>query len=142
VEEYKNGELVERTLDYYAQRRDGAVLYFGEKVDDYKDGKIVGHGGRWFAGEGDAKPGLFMLARPRVGQVFEQERAPGVAEDRSRVVAVGREVTTPAGTFDDCIRTRDYAPLDKKTEFKYYCSGVGLVREEAPRVHLDLVRYR
>jgi hypothetical protein len=142
VKEYENAELVERTLDYYAQRRDGSVMYFGELVDDYKDGQIVGHGGQWLAGKGNARPGLFMPARPKVGQVFEQERAPGVAEDRSTVVAVGRKVTTPAGAFDDCISTRDYAPLDKQTEFKFYCRDIGLVREQAPGVRFDLVRYR
>ena len=141
VHEYEHGELVERTRDYYAQSRDGNVWYFGEHVDDYKDGKIVGHGGQWFAGRDGALPGLFMSAQPKVGRTFEQERAPGVAEDRSKVVAVGLDVTTPAGTFSKCIKTEDYAPLDKETEFKYYCAGVGLVREEPPGGRVDLVRY-
>ena len=110
VREFEDGELVERTADYFAQDGKGRVWYFGERVDDIENGKVVGHEGQWLAGENGAKPGLFMPAKPRVGQVFEQERAPGVAEDRSRVVAVGLELTTPAGTFDDCIKTRDFAP--------------------------------
>jgi hypothetical protein len=129
VTEYANGALAEHTLDYYAQRRDGSVWYFGERVDEYKNGKIVAHGGEWLAGKGNAKPGLFMPAKPKVGQEFEQERAPGVAEDRSKVVGAGLKVTVPAGTFDKCIRTKDFGPLDKTTEFKFYCAGVGLVRE-------------
>jgi len=28
------------------------------------------------------------------------------------------------------LKTKDLAPLDNATEFRYYCSGVGLVREE------------
>src|ERR671918_280345 len=99
-------------------------------VDDIENGKVVGHEGQWFAGKNGAKPGLFMPAKPKVGKVFEQERAPGVAEDRSKVVAVGLEVATAAGQFDECIKTRDFAPLDKTTEFKFYCAGVGLVREK------------
>jgi hypothetical protein len=142
VKEYENGELVEHTLDYFSQRRDGSVFYMGEHVDDYKDGKIVGHGGQWLAGKNGAKPGLFMPAKPRVGQRFEQERAPGVAEDRSRVVALGRNLTTPAGSFEDCIKTRDFAPLDNQTEFKFYCPGPGLAREQARRTKVDVVRYR
>jgi hypothetical protein len=142
VKEYENGELVEHTLDYFSQRRDGSVFYMGEHIDDYKDGKIVGHRGQWLAGKNGAKPGLFMPARPRVGQRFEQERAPGVAEDRSRVVALGRRVTTAVGSFDDCIKTRDFAPLDNQTEFKFYCPGPGLVREQARRTKVDVVRYR
>ncbi len=142
VREYEDGELVEHTRDYYAQHADGGVRYMGETVDDIEDGKVVGHEGQWLAGRGNAKPGLFMPADPRVGDAFEQERAPGVAEDRSEVVAVGLKVTTPAGRFDDCIKTKDFAPLDKATEFKYYCAGVGLVREQFPEGRLDLVGYR
>jgi hypothetical protein len=142
VKEYEDGELVESTLDYFAQRQDGSVWYFGEAVSDYEDGKLVGHEGQWLAGEGGAKPGLFMPAKPKVGQVFEQERAPGVAEDRSTVVALGVDVTTPAGMFSDCIKTRDFAPLDNLTEFKYYCPGAGLVREDFPAGgKIELVRH-
>jgi hypothetical protein len=142
VREYEDGELVEHTRDYYAQHTDGGVRYMGEAVDDIEDGKVVGHEGQWLAGKGNAKPGVFMPADPKVGDAFKQERAPGVAEDRSEVVAVGLNVTTPAGRFDDCIKTKDFAPLDKNTEFKYYCAGVGLVREQFAEGRLDLVRYR
>jgi hypothetical protein len=139
VKDYEDGELVEHTFDYYAQAEDGGVWYMGEDVDDLKHGKVVGHGGEWLAGRRGAKPGLFMPADPKVGDVFEQERAPGVAEDRSTVLATGRTVRTPAGTFDDCIRTRDVAPLDDSVEFKQYCAGVGLVSEGGG---LELVSYR
>jgi hypothetical protein len=142
VREYEDGELVEHTRDYYSQRADGAAMYMGEAVDDIEDGKVVAHEGQWLAGRNGAKPGVFMPADPKVGDAFEQERAPGIAEDRSKVVAVGLDVTTPAGSFDDCIKTEDFAPLDKVTEFKYYCPGVGLVREQFPEGRLDLVRYR
>jgi hypothetical protein len=142
VKEYEGGKLVEHTHDYYAQRDDGSVWYFGERVNDYQDGKIVGHKGQWLAGKGNAKPGLFMPADPKVGDDFEQERAPGVAEDRSTVVALGVDVRTPAGRFSDCIKTKDFAPLDNVTEFKYYCPGVGLVREDPPGGRVELVRYR
>ena len=130
VKEYKDGELVEHTLDYYAQDKEGNVWYFGERVDDIADGKVVAHSGEWLAGQDGARPGLFMPAHPKVGRDFQQERAPGVAEDRSTVVAVGVEVKTPLKTFSDCIKTKDFAPLDNATEFKHYCPGVGLVREE------------
>jgi hypothetical protein len=142
VREFEDGELVEHTRDFFAQDGKGRVWYFGERVDDIENGKVVGHEGQWFAGKNGAKPGLFMPAKPKVGKVFEQERAPGVAEDRSKIVAVGLDLTTAAGQFDRCIKTRDYAPLDRTTEFKFYCAGVGLVREKPADGRLDLVRYR
>jgi hypothetical protein len=140
VNEYEDGELVEHTLDYYAQHVDGSVYYFGEDVDNYEDGEVVDHDGTWHAGEDGALPGLYMPANPEVGQQFEQERAPGIAEDESEIVEVGLAVETAAGSFEDCIKTEDYAPLDDATEHKYYCPDVGLVREESEEGDLlDLV---
>ncbi|OFW63913.1 MAG: hypothetical protein A2Y74_09165 [Actinobacteria bacterium RBG_13_63_9] len=138
---YEDGELVESTLDYFAQNRDGSVYYFGERVDDYEGGEVVGHGGQWLAGEGNNQPGLFMPAQPTLGLTFQQEKAPGIAEDTSTIVAVDERVTTRAGSFTGCIKTEDFDPLGNTTEFKFYCPGVGLVREEYPSGHLDLVSY-
>jgi len=140
VSDYEDGELVEKTADYYAQHRSGVVYYLGERVDDYEDGEIRGHGGQWLAGESGNRAGVFMPAAPKVGDVFEQERAPGVAEDRSTVLATGRTVTVPAGTFSDCIETEDFDPLGKSTMRKVYCRGVGLVREDYGNGHaLELI---
>jgi hypothetical protein len=139
--EYQDGELVEHTFDYFAQRRDGSVWYFGERVENFENGK-VNHEGQWLAGRGKNKPGIYMPAKPKVGQVFKQERAPGVAEDQSTVLAVGLTRKTGAGKFDDCIKVKDFSPIDKLTEFKYYCAGVGLVHEDEPGAHSDLVQYR
>ncbi len=141
VKDFEDGELVESTLDYYAQHEDGTVYYLGETVDEYEDGEIVGHGGQWLAGEGDNQAGVFMPAEPQVGDEFEQERAPGVAEDQSKVVAVDEAATTAAGSFSGCIKTEDFDPLDDVTEFKYYCPDVGLVREEPPDGFVDLISY-
>jgi hypothetical protein len=141
VKEYEDDELVERTLDYFAQHRDGSVWYFGERIDDYEGGKVKGHQGQWLAGEGNARPGLYLPADPVVGQEFAQEQAPGVAEDRSTILATGAEVTTPAGHFTGCIRVKDFAPLSNAEEFKFYCPKVGIVREEEPNATSDLLRY-
>jgi hypothetical protein len=130
VTELEDGELVEKTEDYYAQDpRSGIVYYMGERVDDYEDGRISGHGGQWLAGENGNQAGVFMPAAPQVGDVFEQERAPGIAEDRSTVIATGVTVTVPAGTFNSCIETEDFDPIGMRTERKIYCRGMGLVRE-------------
>jgi hypothetical protein len=49
---------------------------------------------------------------------------------------------TGAGKFSNCIKVKDFSPIDKLTEFKHYCAGVGLVHENEPHAFLDLVRYR
>jgi len=140
-EEFENGRLVERTLDYYGQDSAGNVWYFGERVNEFENGRVTGHGGQWLAGRRGARPGLFMPAHPGVGQRFQQERAPGVAEDTSTVIALGIRVRTPARTFRGCIKVRDFSPIDRATEFKFYCPGVGIAREVEGDSHFDVVRF-
>jgi hypothetical protein len=139
VKEYEDGELVEATLDYYAQDADGTVYYLGERVDVYEEGAVIGHEGSWLAGEGANQPGVYMPAHPEAGQVFEQERAPGVAEDRSTVLAVEQSIVTPAGEFSGCLHVEDFAPIEGGTGEKYYCPGVGIAREAFEGGSLDLV---
>jgi len=128
---YEDGELIERALDFFAQHRDGTVYYFGEKVDNYEDGKVVDHDGSWLAGKDGAEPGIIMPAHPLVGQKFNQENAPGVAEDQAEVVAVNESVSTLAEDFTGCIRTKDTSPLDQGVvDIKWYCPEIGLVRDE------------
>lgn len=138
---FEDGEMVESTLDYYAQHKDGSVYYFGERVDNYENGEIVNHNGSWLAGEGQNQPGIAMPVAPDVGAVFEQEKAPGIAEDRSTVLSVGETVTVPGGTFEDCIKTKDENPLDNATETKFFCPGVGFVREEFEEGDLSMVSH-
>jgi len=137
--DFENGELVESTLDYFAQHRNGDVYYFGERVDIYEAGKIVSHAGQWLAGEGKNEPGVAMPAHPTVGQKFNQENAPGIAEDQLTVLSLTESVTVPAGTFSGCLKVADFNPLDRATEHKWFCPGVGMVHEEFPEGHLDLV---
>jgi hypothetical protein len=141
VKEYEDGELVEATLDYYAQAADGTVYYLGEHVDMYEEGTVVGHEGTWLAGEGTNQPGVYMPAHPEVGHVFEQERAPGVAEDRSTVLAVEQSIVTPAGEFSGCLHVEDLAPVEGTTGEKYYCPGVGIAQEAFEGGSLDLVAF-
>ncbi len=140
---YKDGELIETALDYFAQHRDGSVYYFGERVDNYENGEVANHDGQWLSGDGDNAPGIVMLAKPVAGQVSDQENAPGVAEDKSKVVALDLAVTTPAASFQGCLETDDFTLLDSPVvhEFKFFCPGVGLVHEEFPDGHLDLISY-
>lgn len=140
AKEYEDGDLVEITEDYFAEHRDGSVWYFGERVKDYEDGKVVGHEGQWLAGEGNNKPGLYLPANPTIGQDFEPERAPGVAEVRSKVLQLDAEVTVPAGKYTGCLKTEDFSALDKVTEFSFLCPGAGLVRTEGPNGTTQLVR--
>ena len=118
--------LIELSLNYFAQTDAGTVCYLGEIVDIYEGGVVVSHAGSWRAdGPGNA-PGIFMPAAPAVGMTFEQEAAPGIAEDQVTILATGT-ITVPAGTFVNAIKVRDFNPLDGSKGVKWYAPGVGLV---------------
>jgi hypothetical protein len=136
---YVDGVIVEVAFDYFAQHRDGSVWYFGEDVDNYEDGVLKDHASAWLAGVDGAQPGIIMPASPVVGQTFQQERAPGVAEDEATVLALNETVTVPAGTYTGCMKTEDRNPLENNPpENKWHCPGIGLVREEGEAEFLEL----
>ena len=97
---------------------------------------MVSHEGAWRADDPGNAPGIFMPAYPEVGMTFQQELAPGVAEDRASIVKAGA-ATVPAGSFGQTITTRDLNPLDGSRSTKIYVSGVGLIRDD----RLELLSY-
>src|SRR4029078_7114428 len=84
----KGGQLVEVSRNFFAtDKNTGDVYYFGEDVDNYKDGKIIHHESAWLPGESGARFGLMMPGKPKVGDKFYQEIAPKVAMDRVEIVS-------------------------------------------------------
>ena len=127
---FLNGELKEKTFDWYAQDTAGNVWYFGEDTKEYEHGKVVSTAGSFEAGKNDAKAGIIMRVHPKVGQTTPQEFAPGVAEDKARVLDLNATITVPYGTFTHCLKQEEFTPLEPDAlENKYYCPGVGIVKE-------------
>jgi len=123
-----NGELVEDTLDWFAQDTDGNVWYFGENAKQLAGGLIVGVEGSWTAGVDGAKPGIVMKAHPAVSDFYRQEFSLGVAEDIAEVVSLTESATVPYGSFTNCLKTEETSPLEPDAlENKYYAAGIGQV---------------
>lgn len=127
-----DGVLIEDTYDWYAQDNEGNVWYFGEDVSNYENGEFQDKDGSFEAGIDGALPGIIMLANPVLELPYRQEYSFNIAEDWGKVVAKDVTVTTPYGTFDNCIKTADWNALepDAPLEYKYYAPGVGNVKEE------------
>lgn len=129
---YEDGEIVEDTLDWYAQDTAGNVWYFGEASQTIEDGVVVDTKGSWEAGVDGAQPGIIMPAKPTVGEPYYQEYAPGVAEDMAQVERLGETVTVPYGSFSDVLVTKDWNPLEPGVvEEKSYAPGVGPILENS-----------
>ncbi|MGZ4963391.1 MAG: hypothetical protein ACXWC8_12620 [Limisphaerales bacterium] len=126
--EIKDGELEEVAMDYFAQADDGTVLYLGEDVNEYKDGKVVSHEGSWLLGKDTKTPGVIMPARPRVGAKFKSEDVNQDIHEEDEVIAGSENVTVPAGSYQNCIKVKETL-ADGDVEYKYFAFGIGCVRE-------------
>jgi len=125
--EFEDEELVEISRNFFAQAPDGTVCYFGEDVDDFEDGEVVGNDGEWRAGENGNLPGIFMPADPQIGDVFSQEFAPGIALDQTEITDLGETFNSPFGTFTDTLSVIDCDPLDDgSSDDKIYVKDIGL----------------
>jgi hypothetical protein len=129
--EWKNGQLVEVSRNFFAicpETKD--VFYFGEEVDDYENGKITGHDGAWRADQPGNRPGLIMPGNPAIGMKYYLEMAPRVAMDRAEVISLTEGLTTPAGRFENCLKTREGSALKPmESEIKIYAPGIGLLKD-------------
>lgn len=136
--EWEGGELKEVSRNWFAiSTRTNSVYYFGEEVDNYRNGKIANHHGAWEAGRNGARWGLLMPGEPLLGAKHYQEVAPGEALDRAEVVSLTEMVEVPAGKFKNVLRVAETTPLERGIEYKDYAFGVGLLADGAAK----LVKY-
>ena len=124
----EDGELVEDTLDWYAQDVAGNVWYLGEDTAEFENGNLTSREGAWEAGVDGALPGIIMPADPAVGMGYRQEYYEGKAEDNGEVLALDQQAEVAAGHFGDVLMTADTIALEPDIlEYKLYAPGVGLV---------------
>jgi hypothetical protein len=144
---YLAGRLEERTTDWYAQDRRGNVWYFGESTAELdRAGHVTSTEGSWQAGRDGAQAGIYMTARPAVGQSRRQEFYKGHAEDHFVVVGVQARVSVPFITSSRAVLTKEWTPLEPGTlDHKYYVRGIGQVKEvtvKGPLERSELVSVR
>jgi hypothetical protein len=129
--ETKGGQVVEISRNFFAIcKRTNNVYYFGERVNIYREGEVVGHEGAWLAGEGGARFGLAMAGSPLLGARYYQEVAPKRSMDRAEVVSLSETMETPAGKFTNVLKTEETTALEPGEKgAKYYAAGVGLLKD-------------
>jgi hypothetical protein len=136
-------ELIERSLNYYAQvdagPYEGFVCYFGEAVFP------ASIGGEWRADNPNSAGGIFMPEDPEVGDTYFQEDAP-TARDLAGHVGEDKNVVVPYGKFRETVLVRDCSrieepgcdPLAGDGSLKVYAEGVGYIADGPA----ELVRFR
>lgn len=141
---FLNGELIEDTVDWLAQDVDGNVWYLGEVAQNFEGDKLANLDGSWETGFDGAKAGFWMKGAPTAGDVYRQEFQLREAEDIGEVLSLSEAVAVPAGSFTDCLQTKDYSPLEPDVvEHKFFAPGVGLVLEVNPETgeQIELIEF-
>ncbi|HEX6699118.1 MAG TPA: hypothetical protein VF101_00145 [Gaiellaceae bacterium] len=137
----EHGRAVERTLDFYAQDKQGNVWYLGEDSFELKNGRFAKASDSWRSGVDGAKPGIIMPAHPKPGDSYRQEYyPPGEALDQARALGYRGPVKVPYGTFKRAFVTSEFSPLEPQTEEKYYVAGVGEILERVVKGHHEEFR--
>jgi hypothetical protein len=137
----EHGRPVERTLDYYAQDKQGNVWYLGEDSFELQNGRMTRASDSWLSGVAGAKPGIIMPADPRPGDRYRQEYyPPGQALDEAHVLGLRAAPKVPYRMFKQALVTSEFSPLEPQTEEKYYVRGVGEILERVVKGHHEEFR--
>ena len=139
-EETVDGILAEVSRNYFAIcNRTNSVFYFGEDVDIYDETgtNVIDHSGTWRAGKNGARAGIVMPGVILLGGKYFQEVAPGVALDRAEILSMTEALQTPAGVFNNCLKTKETSALERGVGYKFYAPGIGLIKDGV----LELVNY-
>jgi hypothetical protein len=124
----RGSEIVEDTVDWYAQDERGSIWYLGEDTAEFENGVIVSRAGSFEAGVDGALPGIVVPADPKPGMKYRQEYYRGEAEDNGEILRLGELVDVPYGHFDQVMVTRDTNTIEPEVlEHKFYAPGVGPV---------------
>jgi hypothetical protein len=149
IEDYDNGELVEKEISFYAQDKEGNVWYFGEHPEDYESGKFVA-AFTWVAGLEDAKAGIVLMGQPKLGMPsIYQGWGPAVGwSDFGRVEQLGQETCVPVDCYRDVLVNAE-SSLGEEGAFqlKYYARGIGEIKvgwrgADPVKEELELVEYK
>lgn len=161
-------ELLELTLDWYAQDTAGRIWYFGEfsislDEDDIAECEhdlmeLMGEegcpDGSWEAGKEffsqeenlEVLEGVIMLAPEELakGAFYFQEYWEDEATDMAKILNFKDVEAFLDVPSEGCLMTKEWVPLEPgNVEHKYYCHGTGLVQVEGlaggPTVWTDLV---
>jgi hypothetical protein len=122
----RGGEIIEDTIDWYAQDSAGNVWYVGEDTAEFEGGVVATTAGSWQAGVDGALPGVIVPADPQPGLAYRQEYYAGQAEDNGAVVSLNETADVPYGHFDTLMMTADTSGIEPNVlEHKFYAKGVG-----------------
>jgi hypothetical protein len=130
IEDFSDGQLVEKEIAFYAQDDDGTVWYLGEHPEEFEDGEFVA-APTWVHGVDDAHAGIKMLRDPlNQTQTFYQGWGPAVEwSDYGRLDEAGISDCVTFGCFEGTVRFAESSLGEAGIyQLKSYAKGIGEIR--------------
>jgi hypothetical protein len=128
--DFKAGEPIETEIAFVAQDNDGNVWRFGEYPEEWEGKKFI-RAPAWVHGREDARAGISMEAKPRLGTPsYSQGWGPAVNwTDRGVVDQMGLKTCVRTGCYENVLVIAETSAEEPDAaQLKYYARGVGNIK--------------
>lgn len=137
------GEVVQESLDYFAQDKFGVIWVLAGATEQFEAGRFVAVDEVWMDGREGSKAGTLMPAHPAVTTPpWSIAQPKGEDGDAAKVDRIQTKECEPYRCFNDVLVVEEGKRKALNNEFKYYVRGVGQIRNEplAASRHEDIER--
>jgi hypothetical protein len=125
------GQVVQESLDYFAQDKDGAIWVMAGATEQFEAGRFVEVDEVWMGGVDGSKAGILMPANPTLNTPAWSIAQPRAEDgDAARVDRIQAQECEPYRCFSDVLVVEEGKRKALNNEFKYYVRGVGQIRNE------------
>jgi hypothetical protein len=125
------GQVVQESIDYFAQDRSGNVWDLGSVTEQYEAGRFVAIDEAWLAGGEGATAGILMPADPRTAPAWVIAKPPGEKGDAAAFARMQPHECVPFGCYKNVLVIEEGKRDALNNEFKYYVRGAGQIRDES-----------
>lgn len=124
------GQIVQKSVDYFAQDGAGNVWTMGGVTEEYEAGRFVAIDEAWLDGQDGAEGGILMPADPATTKPWTIAQPPEEDADAAQFERMQPKECVPFDCYDDVLVVREGTKSALDNEFKYYATGVGQIRNE------------
>lgn len=136
------GQVVQESIDYFAQDKQGNIWDLGAATEQYEAGRFVAVDEVWLSGVKGAQPGILMPGDPHTAPAWVIAKPPGEKGDAAAFARLQPQECVPFGCYKNVLVIEEGKRDALNNEFKYYVYGAGQIRNQplgASR-HADIER--